>query len=459
MTTRTFFMIILLLAWRLCASKAKAESEDSKPAASRDAPAPLAQSGEREGRLPSAADRAASLDEVVRDALEGNPDLLAAFAELAAARGERRAASQWKNPEISVEYGKKRVRDGSGELVGEGEAQNYLLAQTFEFPGKASLRKAIAERNIEIARLTLEQLRLEIAARARRLGVEWIAAEQEARAAREVADRSVTLIAMLARRAPAGVQPLLDQRIIEASMVEIETRAREAEERRDNAAIALNILRGKPARAPLRLSAPLAPPSVAASWESLWGAAREANFALRSRRVEKERAQRALAQARLESAPDLAIGPFFNQESSGDREKTVGVAAALPLPLWDSGRGKTDAARARIAQADAARDQTLREVEQELAQAHASFLAIRKQLERYPVDDLSRLREGAELADRQYRLGAVPVQTYLDMQDRYLAATAETLRTWVEAHERFVEIQVITGDGALWSASKTEERP
>lgn len=459
MTTRTFLTIVLLLAWRLCASQAKAESEDSRPAASRVAPAPLAQSGARAGRVPPAANRAATLDEVARDALEGNPDLLAAVAELAAARGDRRAAGQWKNPELAVEYGKKRVRDGSGELIGKGEAQNYLLAQTFEFPGKASLRKAIAERNMEIARLALEQLRLEIAARARLLGVEWIAAEQEATAAREVADRSATLVAVLARRVPAGVQPLLDQRIIEASMVDLETRAREAEERRDNAAIALNILRGQPARASLRLSAPLAPPFVVGSWETLWGAAREANFALRSRSVEKERAQRALAQARLEGAPDLAVGPFFNQESSGDREKTVGVAATLPLPLWDSGRGKTDVAQARIAQADAAQDRSLREVEQELARAHASFLAIQKQLERYPVDDLSRLREGAELADRQYRLGAVPVQTYLDMQDRYLAATAGTLRTWVEAHERCMKIQVITGDRALLPAATMEERP
>jgi cobalt-zinc-cadmium efflux system outer membrane protein len=402
-----------------------------------------------------------SLDRVVRDALEGNPELLAAASELAAARGERRAAGQWKNPELSVEYGEKRVRDGMGDLTGKGNSQSYALAQTFEFPGKASLRKAIADRNIELAQLAFEQLRREVAARARLLGVEWAAADQEALAAREVADRSATLVAMLGRRVPAGAQSALDQRIIQASMVDIETRAREAEERRDNAGIALNVLRGRPAREPLQLAVPLVPPPGAAPWESLWAGAQRSNFTLRSRNVELDRAGRALAQARLDAAPDLTIGPFFSKENAirDESEKVLGISASLPLPLWDSGRGRTDAARARVSLSDAARSQAFREVEQELARAHASCLATRRQLDRYPVSDLKHLRDGADLADRQYRLGAVQVQTYLDMQDQYLSALSGTLGTLREAHERFLRIQTLTGDASLLPMSTTNPRP
>ncbi|MCC7519847.1 MAG: TolC family protein [Verrucomicrobiae bacterium] len=396
---------------------------------------------------------------IVHEALAGNPELRMAESEVAAARGERRAAGQWKNPELSVEYGEKRVRDRQGDLTAKGNSQNYSISQTFEFPGKASVRKAIATRNIELAQLALEQLRLEVAAHARLLAVEWIATSEEALAAREVADRSATLVAMLGKRVPAGVQSVLDQRIIEASMVDIETRAREVEERRDDTGIALNVLRGKPSREPVRVKLAVEPPPATLAWEALWESALRSNFTLRSRALEMDRAARLLAQARLEATPDLAVGPFFSKENAPDHEKVVGVAASLPLPLWDSNRGRIEAARARVGQSESARDQALRDAERELTGAHASYLRVQKQLERFPVSQLDRLRESAELADRQYRLGAIQVQTYLDMQDHYLAAMSGTLRTLREGYDRFLRIQLLIGDSTLLGGSKPEKQP
>lgn len=403
--------------------------------------------------------QANSINDIVREALNDNPEVVTAEAELAAAKGERRTAGQWKNPEISVEYGEKRVTDGMGDLSAKGNSQSYSIAQTFEFPGKASLRKAIANRNIQLAQLAFDQLRLEVAARARFLGIEWVTANQEASAAREVADRSTTLVKMLGRRVPAGVQSLLDQRIIEASMVDIETRAREAEERRDHARIALNVLRRRSSQEPLNVGIPAMTPPAIKSWEVLWTEARQSSFILRTKDLETDRAAKSLIQARVDAAPDLTIGPFFSKENAPDNEKVLGISATLPLPIWDWNRGKIDTAKARLKQTGAGKEQTLRSVEQELAEAYAAYLAIQRQLERYPVSQLDRLREGAELADRQYRLGAVQVQTYLDMEDQYLAALSGTLGTLREAHERFLKIQLVTSDATLLPISNPGKQP
>ena len=390
-----------------------------------------------------------SINDIVCEALSDNPEVVAAESELAAAKGERRTAGQWKNPEISIEYGEKRVTDGMGDLTAKGNSQNYSIVQTFEFPGKASLRKAIANRNIQLAQLAFEQLRLEVAARARFLSIEWITADHEALAAREVADRSATLVKMLGRRIPAGVQSLLDQRIIEASMVDIETRARESEERRDRARIALNVLRRRSSQEPLNVGISATIPPAIKSWGTLWTEARQSSFTLRVKDLETDRAAKSLSQARVDAGPDLTIGPFFSKENAPDNEKVLGISASLPLPLWDWNRGKIDTAKARLKQTGAGKEQTLRNLEQELAEAHAAYLAIQRQLERYPVSQLDHLREGAELADRQYRLGAIQVQTYLDMQDQYLAALSGTLGTLREAHERFLKIQLVTSDATL----------
>ena len=67
---------------------------------------------------------------------------------------------------------------------------------------------------------------------------------------------------------------------------------------------------------------------------------------------------------------------------------------------------------------------------------------------------LDRLRESAELADRQYRLGAVEMPTYLEMQDQYMEATAGLLGSIRDAHEHRLNIQLLTADPSLLPPTK-----
>jgi len=402
---------------------------------------------------------AVSMEDLVAQALHANPDLLAAEAQVAVMRGERRAAGQWKNPEATMEYGEKRVSNREGELTAKGNARTWAISQTFEFPGKASLRKAVAEKDVRLAELALEQLRLEIAAEARSLAIAWLAAGHEAAAAREVADRSGALVAMLAKRAPAGVQFLLEQRVIEASMVGIETRARESEEQRDEARIELNVLLARGAGEALAIQSPLDPPALPRGEEMLLVRAKSDGLVLKSRELELERADTAVDRARLEAAPDFTIGPFYSQETAVEKEEIVGLGISLPLPFWDSNRGGVDSARGELDRARANQLGSARDTERSLAREYGACRLAIRQLERTPISSLERLRDAADLADRQYRLGAVPVQTYLEMQEQYLEATTGILGALREAHDRFLRIQVLTADMSLLAPSEKKGQP
>ena len=83
-----------------------------------------------------------ALDALVADVLEHNPELNFYRAEIAAAKGERRTAATWANPELSTTLGQKQVRGGG--LSDEGMAWSVSVQQTFEWPGRLPLRKAIA---------------------------------------------------------------------------------------------------------------------------------------------------------------------------------------------------------------------------------------------------------------------------------------------------------------------------
>jgi cobalt-zinc-cadmium efflux system outer membrane protein len=64
---------------------------------------------------------------------------------------------------------------------------------------------------------------------------------------------------------------------------------------------------------------------------------------------------------------------------------------------------------------------------------------------RWRPDAAQQFREAAELADRHYRLGAVPITTYVEMQTRYLDALEALLATRGEALAHQQQLELLTG--------------
>src|SRR6266702_1067605 len=160
---------------------------------------------EERGSAAGTPTNALTLEALVAETLASNPELNFYKAEIAAARGERQTAGAWANPEVAGTAGSKRsVAAGAS---GEGLAWSVSVKQTFEWPGRISLRKAIANRQIRLAELGYEQFRAALEARARGLALNVHAAQEKAAAAREVAGRYHELREVLVQREPAGLTP------------------------------------------------------------------------------------------------------------------------------------------------------------------------------------------------------------------------------------------------------------
>src|SRR5204862_3044011 len=123
----------------------------------------------------------------------------------------------------------------------------------FEWPGRIGLRKAIANRDVELAELGVERFRVALAGRMRALAYGLFAAQEKAAAAREVAERFQALREVLVQRDPAGLTPWLEIRIIEASELTLQRKATEAALAEQSALLELNQLRGQPWEQALRI--------------------------------------------------------------------------------------------------------------------------------------------------------------------------------------------------------------
>lgn len=392
-----------------------------------------------------AADRqaAVSIAELVSKTLAANPEIRFYEAEIAAAKAGRSTAGRLSNPELSLDIGQKRVR--SGDARAEGLAYAVVLAQPIEWPGRLGLRKAIANRDIALAELGLERFRAFLAAQVKVLGYALAAQQENAAVAAEVAERFTSVREVIVQREPGGIAPLLEARIIEASEVVVQRRAGEAALAMQKALLELNQLMGRRADMPLQVTRTEFPVPKFAGLPALLDEAAEHNYDLRVRRTEMEQQGLKVLLAKNERYPTFKVGPAVSQELAGDRETVIGLAVSVPLPLWNNGQPAVSAAEARRIQAEATLQAALREVERKISESWFLFQTQQKRLEAWKPDILKSFAEAAQLADRHYRLGAVPLSTYVEMQDKYLEATDAINATRVEVLRAALELEQLVG--------------
>ncbi|MDR0533761.1 MAG: TolC family protein [Verrucomicrobiales bacterium] len=388
----------------------------------------------------------ATIDQLIRLGLRQNAELGMYEAELAAAKGERMQSGLWKNPEFSAEYGSRRVSDNGGNLQGDGYTRSFAVMQSFEFPGKGSLRKAIADKNIELAELGLQQFRQALGRKIRGLALKYVAATAHADATAEISGRCAALVKLLRERPLAGVPQLLELRVIEGSLSELQQSAKEFTQVREETRLELNALLGLPASQPLTVNEELAPPPAAGmSLDALIMNGLSGNLQLKMRKVEVEKTAKQVSAAKLDIAPDFSVGPFFSQDKAGDLEENFGAAISVTLPLWNWNQGNIGVAEARRQQADILLHDARRKVEAEIARCYRAYELNRKQFAQMPRLAVGELREAADLADRQYRTGAISVQLFLDVQRQFLSVQQIRNNVVLEMWNNRLDLELLTG--------------
>ncbi len=386
-----------------------------------------------------------TIEQLVAEAQEKNPELKFYEAEIAAAKAGRKTAGLLANPEIRGSVGQKTARDRASSLSAEGVAWSVSVAQPFEWPGRIGLRKAIANRDVELAELGFERFRVALTDRMRALAYGLFAAQEKAVAAREVADRLKALREVLVQRDPGGLTPLLETRVIEATELTMQRKAGRAELETKSALIELNQLRGATPDAPLSIGQTDLAFRSPNPTEVLLALARTNNFELRVRAVELAQQGFRVALAKNDRFPAISVGPTFTEENAFERERTIGVAVSIPVPLWNRNKGNIDAALARQMQAEVSFNTTQREIERKVLEAAATYETKLREMGKWWPDAVEHFREAAELADRHYRLGAVPVSTYVELQKQYLEAVEGLLETKEETLKAAQELELLTG--------------
>lgn len=381
---------------------------------------------------------ASSLDQWVEEALRSHPEIAALAAEIDAARAEKRGASLRPAQELSIDGGYKETDVDSGYVAGAG------LTMSTERGGKREVRTALADNNILQAEQALSAFKNELMLRIKTLGISYLIAQNNAVATEEIASRSAELINQLKQRPVAGPPAFLELKLIEASLLEVQHTARSYLAERDSLAIALNSLLGRPGNEPVNIDAVLQPPDLDFDRDELMKKL-ENGAPLQAKLAEQARQALEVTAAELEAKPDISWGPFVEHEDAGEVETVVGLSFSFPLSGSKRNEGNVAAAQARQLSVDAKLIQARRELQGELEHNMRMAELAMEQVRSIPSEMIEELRGAASLADRQYRLGTISVQLFLDVQSEFLAVQQLYHEALLSAWEHAFEIQRLTG--------------
>lgn len=391
-----------------------------------------------------------SLDRLTQDVIANNPERQFYQRQIETAGVERAAAGRWADPEAVVEFGQRQASDrATGGLLGEGTTYAVSVVQPIEFGGRIALRRAIAEGQVMLAKMGLQQFDATLAARARSLGYALFAADEKAASARTVAQRMRELARIIVSRDPAGPAPRLEAASLQAGAISAERTAAMADADANSALYELNQLRGASFAARIRIIRPDMSLPGLMSGQALAASANTNNFELKALRAQFEQQGLRVDLARKARIPIVSVGPYYDRARSDIRETNYGFRASTTIPLWNRQAGEVAVEQGRQAQANATLLNAERRIARDVFDQAAQYEAKRQALAKWDGASAQSFASAAADADRNYRLGAIPLTTYTQMQQSYIEATNAVLDTRREALEALLQLRALNGGNVL----------
>jgi outer membrane protein, heavy metal efflux system len=396
-----------------------------------------------------------SIDALVKNVITSNPERRFYMDQIRFAGAERDASDRPQDPEVTVDVGQRRTADTiTGVPLGSGAEYGFAILQPIDFAGRPALRRAIAEHQIALARLGLAQFDATLSSRARSLAYALIAANQKAAAARDVAGRMRALALIMSKREAAGPAPMLDASILEAGAITAERNATLADTEMKTIVYELNQLRGARPDLPIRVAQPDFSLPALSSADHMAQDVDANNFELQALRAQSQQQGLRVDLAEKSRLPTVAVGPYYDHSKSDIRETNLGVRLTTTLPLWNSQAAGVAQEQGRQAQADASLLAAKRRILRQVYDQAASYETKRKALANWPASAPDKFAQAATAADDNFRQGAIPVATYVEMQRQYLDALSAMLDTKREALEASLQLRVLNGGRSFGGAAQ-----
>lgn len=286
------------------------------------------------------------LTDLVNQALERNPQVLAARRAVEAKRARVPQAGAWADPQVTVNYGGNLLPPFTVMRADPSSARQLMVEQMIPYPGKTRLRTEVAAREVSAESLNYEATWRRAVEEVKETFFELFFTDRSL----ETVNKDKPLLEKFEKvteiRYAAGKASQQDILQAQLQLTRLAERETMLHQQRDTLAARLNSQRDIPLGTPV--GAPEAPPADASLTYSLddLEKAAQANYPLLKRQqamIEEGRLSVALAEK--ERRPDFSVGYTYMQRDA--LPDMYGITFSTSLPVFH--RKKQDMAVAEAA--------------------------------------------------------------------------------------------------------------
>lgn len=353
-----------------------------------------------------------TLSEAMGLALANNPSLRASGAEWEAATARAEQARKWANPELELAAEDWPVSSGRG--ISDAK-QTIGVAQTLPFPGKKSLDRRIGSAGVKFSEAEVALRRTELVRDVKVAFFHALAAQELLQVAEELLQVADSSAATAQKRVEAGAAAYQEQLraeiLLEQARIEISNDRRALDASRQNLVALLG--RGDLKDAPL--AGTLAELSAQTVLSESADDALAGHPSLRAAQANLDRARLEAKRARLDPYPDVRTAVAGGRIGETE-ESIIELRFSVPLPIFDTGKGRRREAEANLARAEAEQRAVRQQLEREWANARSRFRAATAQFIHYRDHILPRANEALRLVRTGFEEGKFGFIDLLDTQ-------------------------------------------
>ena len=394
------------------------------------------------------ADDVVTLDSLVLEALESNPELRAARAKWEASQKRPKQEGTLPDPMIGVDW-----QNVTFDSITLDEAPNSMLrfsvSQEIPFPGKLSLREKIASIYADAEGKSYQASARKIVADLKSAYYDW----QLTLKAIEITRKNKTLIEKFTQIAKiryevgkAAQQDMITAGVETSKFLE---QLEVLELRREVIEARINTLLDRPSDSPLgRPEEPVRVP-LPYSPEEAETLAEENSPALAVRESQVASGQESLALAKKELYPDFVVGlspGVMGKEGKGmDGIWEVSLGVKVPIYFWRKQSLGVEEAALNLRSAEEEYKNTNREVRFSVKESYLSARTAARLMDLYEKGIIPQSRLALESAVSEYQTGAVDFSTLLDSLVTVFSFELEYERNLAEYLKAIARIEEYTG--------------
>ena len=385
-----------------------------------------------------------TLDDIIREGLQKNPSVQAAFHQVEAQRRRVPQVRTLPDPVVSTGW--------NGNIApftvqnGDPSSSRFVsVSQQLLYPGKLKLRGDVVSKEVEAANWDYEAVRRRVVLDLKMAYYDYFFQDKAIQTTQRNKDllQKLASIAEARYRVGKGIQQDILKSQVEISL--LLQKLTVLEQQKKTAQVRLNTLLARDPDSPLPPAADISAPVIATSLEGLYAQAHAADPVLQREQTMVQRTDVAISLAKRDYYPDFSIGYMYQQRP--DMPDMNGFTFGVNIPIFYKTKQREavrQATEERIS-AERSRDNRRNELNFELKQQYLAAQASSQLLRLYSQGVVPQSSLALESSMSAYQVGNVDFLTVLGNFSTLLNYQVDYYRELANYESALARIEALIG--------------